>query len=121
VDDQQENLNIRKVMLEKLGAEVLTAYDSQMGLRLISEGHVDLALLDYHLGIGSTDGELLAHDIRVIRPHLPLIMLSGDPSIPQSATNSVDVVIIKGVNGPVELLNAIESLVPNALPLRPRA
>lgn len=112
---------IRKLMLEKFGAEVLLAYDSRSCLDIVSESDVDLVLLDYHLGEASLDGEQVAHVLRTIRPSLPLIMLTGDCMLPPSARHSVDQLFIKGQGKVAELLDAIQRLVPNALPLRPQA
>jgi len=58
--------------------------------------------------------EDLARQIRKVKPELPLVMLSGDPKIPDSARDSVDAVLIKGAGRPRDLLDLIEKLVPDA-------
>jgi len=46
-------------------------------------------------------------------------MLTGDPKIPDSARESVDVVITKGSSGPEDLFFTIEELAPDCT-LKPR-
>lgn len=118
VDDRADALLVRKMMLEQFGYEVATVNDSPSCLRLLGQRPVDVVLIDYHLAVGDS-GEDLARTIRSSRPELPLIMLTGDPGVPNSAREAVDVLLIKGANSPGELLDAIEKLVPHA-PLRRR-
>lgn len=59
-------------------------------------------------------GDELATDIRVLSPKLPLIMLTGDPYIPESARRTVDAVFIKGTGHPRDLLEAITRLTARA-------
>lgn len=118
VDDQILNLQIRAMMLEQFGCRALTAPDHQSALRAISEEEVDLVVIDYHLANGET-GEEVARDVRVMRPQLPLIMLTGDSRLPQSACDCVDEVIIKGASDPRALFDLIQKLLPDA-ELRPR-
>jgi CheY-like chemotaxis protein len=77
----------------------------------VAQEPFDLALLDYHLA-EETTGEDVARDIRVLHPGMPLVMLTGDPKIPESARECVDKVLIKGTGSPADLLDAIEQLLP---------
>lgn len=101
------------MMLEQFGCIVVTATDHRSALQLPSEMAVDLAVIDYHLARGET-GEQIARDLRVMFPRLPLIMLTGDCKLPQSAVESVDAVLIKGSSGPTALLELIGKLLPQA-------
>jgi CheY-like chemotaxis protein len=118
VDDQVENLKVRAMLLEQFGCEVVQAQDHQSALRQVEEDDLDLIVIDYHLAKGQT-GEKIARDVRIIRPSLPLIMLTGDARIPDSAAQTVDAVLIKGASNPRDLLGLIEKLVPGAQ-LHPR-
>jgi CheY-like chemotaxis protein len=113
VDDRADNLLIRKLMLEQFGCKVVAVNDARSCVSALNENHVDIVLIDYHLA-EETNGEDLARQIRKDRPALPLIMLSGDPKIPDSARASVDAVLIKGSGSPRDLLDLIEDLVPDA-------
>ena len=118
VDDQPTNLQIRAMMLEQFGCRALTALDHRSALQIIAEDAVDLAIIDYHLSNGET-GEVVARDVRVMRPRLPIIMLTGDSRLPQSACEAVDEVLIKGAGNPRTLFELIEKLLPTAV-LNPR-
>ena len=118
VDDQVFNLNIRGMLLEQFGCVAIKATNHKEALRLATETPVDVAVIDFHLADGET-GEEIARDLRVLQPGLPLIMLTGDSRLPQSACDVVDAVLIKGASNPTALLDLIEKLLPDA-ELRPR-
>jgi len=118
VDDQVENLRVRAMLLEQFGCEVVQVQDHRAALREVTEHGIDLVVIDYHLAGGQT-GEGIARDVRVMRPKLPLIMLTGDAKLPDSASECVDAVLIKGASNPTALMDLIEKLVPGAQ-LKPR-
>lgn len=113
VDDQAPNLKIRTMLLEQFGCEAIGVEDQQTALRMISAREIDVMVIDYHLANGE-NGEELARDVRVLRPAVKLIMLTGDASLPDSACACVDAVLIKGVSNPGMLFDLIEELVPDA-------
>jgi len=113
VDDREDSLLIRKLMLEQFGCHVVAVTDSRSCVNALSETSVDLVLIDYHLA-EEMNGEGLARHIRSRQPDLPLILLTGDPKIPDSARDSVDAVLIKGAGSPRDLFKLIEDLVPDA-------
>jgi len=113
VDDKVDNLRIRAMLLEQFGCETIIASDHTSALRAFTEGRIDLVVLDYHLARGQT-GEELAHDLRVMCPKLPIIMLTGDVQLPPSAAQNVDAVLIKGMSSPRALLDLIDKLLPDA-------
>lgn len=111
LDDQRNNLRVRKLFLEQFGCEVVLVEEAQECLLIATREPFDLAILDYHLAEGVT-GEDVARDLRITVPNLPLMMLSGDPSIPESAYECVDAVFLKGAGTPAELLEVIRGLLP---------
>jgi CheY-like chemotaxis protein len=118
IDDRVDNLRVRTQLLQQFGCDTIAVHDYQSALRVVSETPVDLLVIDYHLA-GDETGEDIARSVRVMRPSIPLIMLTGDPNLPQSACQSVDAVLIKGNTNPGELLDLIGRLLPEA-ELRPR-
>lgn len=112
LDDQSEHLRLRKIFLEQFWCEVTAVEDAEACLRVADKAEFDLALLDYHLG-SETNGEDVARELRSRFPNMPLVMLTGDPHIPESAQQSVDVVIVKGQSNPGDLLNLIQELAPD--------
>ena len=105
VDDMEERLRIRVLLLQQSGCETLRTQSI-------------LALIDYHLANRET-GEQVARDVRVLKPHIPLVMLTGDVHLPDHACQCVDAVLTKGSSSPAELLDIIQQLIPDAQ-LRPR-
>ena len=118
IDDRIENLRIRAMLLEQFGCETIAVQDHQSALKAVSENEIDLLLIDYHLA-GGQNGEDIARDVRVMHPEIPLIMLTGDGKLPDSACECVDAVLIKGASDPGTLLDTIQKLLP-AAELRPR-
>lgn len=113
IDDQAENLKIRTMLLEIFGFATIAVCDHHSALRAVTDQRVDLLLIDYHLANGET-GEEIARDVRVMRPDLPLIMLTGDSRLPESARQCVDAVLVKGASDPRELRETIHRLLPGA-------
>jgi CheY-like chemotaxis protein len=118
LDDQRDHLRLRKDFLELFGCEVTTAEDARSCLDAVARDEFDLAILDYHLGVGLT-GEDVARELHDSHPSMPLIMLTGDPMVPKTARDSVDAVLIKGASNPRDLLDLIETLTPGCT-LKPR-
>ena len=118
IDDLASNLRVRTALLEQFGCNTIAVADHQSALRTVADEQVDLLVIDYHLANNET-GEDIARDVRVMRPEVPLIMLTGDSRLPESAIQSVDAVLIKGTSNPTALLDLIQKLLPDAA-LRPR-
>src|SRR4051794_34671139 len=68
VDDNEQSLSIRKVMLETRGYRVLAFSDAQQALDRFAEGGVDLVLLD--LSMPGVDGSNLMEGLKA-RPPKP--------------------------------------------------
>lgn len=111
LDDQPETLRVRKFLLEQFGCEVTTVETAEDCLHLATEEKFDLALIDYHL-TGETNGEDVARDLAVCVPGMALVMITGDPKLPESACQSVDAVLYKG-SSPAEMLDTIGRLLPS--------
>ena len=118
LDDQPESLQVRKSLLEQFGCDVVTVTDSRACLHSVVLESFDLVLLDYHLAEEVTGADV-ARDIAVLFPNLPLVMLTGDSKVPESARECVDEVLIKGVCGPSDLLDTIQRLLPRSR-IKPR-
>ena len=109
VDDLQDSLTIRKLMLELFGYRVLTSTSPVQALEVLESEKVDLVVLDYRYPRIPEDGEWLARQIRNRWGTVRTIMLSGYPEIPKSAMESVDSFCLKG-GEPGELKRTISML-----------
>jgi len=100
---------VRRVLLTQVGYDVLIASDPTSALAIADKVNLDLVILDYSFP-GNMSGEELARILRARKPALPLMMLSGFSDLPDSATENVDVLLLKGTGQPTELLNSISTL-----------
>lgn len=96
VDDENNPLVLRRLVLEKAGYEVITAKSGKEALQVTGTRDVDLVLSD-HLMPGMNGAEL-AQAIKAKYPELPVILISGVNDIPVGA-NIADAFVSK-VEGP---------------------
>ena len=107
IDDRQDELDLRKVVLEHSGYTVLSAASGLEGLELLASHAIDEVLLDYQMR--EMDGGVVAAAMRKSHPAVPILMLSGCVSVPKSVLQLVDEFIPKG-NPNKFLLSAVERL-----------
>ena len=100
VDDNQSSLNICKIILENSGYKVSTASSGREGLEIFASNAIDAVILDYQMP--EMNGELVAAEMRRTKPRVPILMLSGWVSLPESALQVVDEFVTKG--DPVEFM-----------------
>jgi len=92
IDDDETILRYEKALLERSGYSVLTAASARQALRLVTMCKCDAVILDYEmLGMNGQD---LASEIRLIRPELVVILLSGS-EVPTQALALVDAFVPK--------------------------
>jgi CheY-like chemotaxis protein len=107
VDDNQSSLKMCKMVLEDFGYKVLTASSGREGLEVFASNAIDAVILDYQMP--EMNGELVAAEMKRTNPRIPILMLSGWVSLPESALQLVDEFVAKGA--PVEfMLLAIQQL-----------
>jgi two-component system response regulator CpxR len=107
VDDNEQALSIRKLMLETRGYRVIACMDAETALRVFEQGGIDLVLSDVVMpGMNGTD--LIAR-IKDISPQIPAILFSGKIKVYETDTRA-DVFLPKGMYAPAELLERIRVL-----------
>ena len=107
VDDNEQSLSIRKVLLETRGYRVVACQTGEEALARFRKGGIDLVLTD--LIMPGVDGAKLVEEIKAISPRTPAILLSGKVRIYDRETQA-DVFLPKGMYAPVELLERIRLL-----------
>lgn len=107
VDDNEQSLSIRKVMLETRGYRVLAFSDAQQAFNRFTQGGVDLVLTD--LVMPGVDGSRLVQSVKDLSPQTPAILLSGKVKIYEQETGA-DVFLAKGMYAPADLLERIRLL-----------
>ncbi len=107
VDDNEQALSIRKIMLETWGYRVLACNSGEMALEAFRRGGVDLVLTD--LNMPGVDGPRLVEEIKNISPQTPAVLLSSRTKVYERETLA-DLFLSKGMYEPAELLERIRLL-----------
>ncbi len=107
VDDNEQSLSIRKVMLETRGYRVIACASGLEALEHFRNGGVDLVLSD--LVMPGLDGHKLIEAIKEVSPQTPAILFSGKIKVYERDMRA-DVFLPKGMYGPLELLERIRLL-----------
>jgi DNA-binding response OmpR family regulator len=117
VDDNEQSLSIRKVMLETRGYRVITSHSGREALDIFRRGGIDLLLTD--LMMPELDGNELIRKAKELSPFTPAILFSGHTKFVTSES-SADLFLPKGAHAPIELLERIRlMLVRKRGPKRP--
>ncbi len=104
VDDNEQALSIRKLMLETRGYRVLACSNGQQALEAFKQGGVDLVLSD--LQMPGLDGAELVDKIKEISAAIPAILFSGKTRVYEKDMRA-DIFLPKGMYAPIELLERI--------------
>jgi len=107
VDDNEQALSIRKVMLETRGYRVLACNSGEMAIEAFRRGGVDLVITD--LIMPGVDGSRLIEEIKNLSPQTPAVLISGRAKIYERETLA-DVFFCKGMYEPMDLLERIRLL-----------
>ena len=107
VDDNEQALSIRKVMLETRGYRVLACNSGEMAIEAFRRGGVDLVITD--LIMPGVDGSRLIEEIKSLSPQTPAVLISGRAKIYERETLA-DVFLCKGMYEPMDLLERIRLL-----------
>jgi len=75
VDDEKEFVDVMKDRLELAGYNVTACYDVEQALEEVQDKEHDVAIID--LIMPNTDGITAMHRIKIIRPLMECIVLSG--------------------------------------------
>jgi two-component system, OmpR family, response regulator CpxR len=104
VDDNEQALSIRKLMLETRGYRVVACTSGLQALEAFKQGGADLVLSDFQMP--GLDGAGLVQKIKEISATTPTILFSGKIRAYEQETHA-DVFLPKGMYAPIELLERI--------------
>jgi CheY-like chemotaxis protein len=117
VDDEENHLLLRKLMLERAGYSVLTASSPTAAIDLFKSQAIDLVIVDYYMP--GMNGLTLARELRQARA-VPIVVLSAFAELPGEAIGTADVWITKGISSN-ELISKLEELLLKGTSTRSRA
>lgn len=107
VDDNEQSLSIRKILLETRGYRVIACNNGEQALQAFQNGAVDLVLTD--LMMPGIDGSRLIEEVKRLSPQTPALLFSGRVKIYERDTLA-DLFLPKGMYEPAELLERIRLL-----------
>jgi two-component system, OmpR family, response regulator CpxR len=107
VDDNEQALSIRKLMLETRGYRVVACASGNQAWDVFRQGGIDLVLTD--LLMPGLDGAGLVGKIKDVSPETPAILFSGKVKAYEKDTRA-DVFLPKGMYAAVEILERIRLL-----------
>jgi len=107
VDDNEQSLSIRKVMLETRGYRVICCLTAEEAIEIFKMGGIDLVLSDFVLP--GRDGQKLIEEIKNLSPQTPAILFSGKVKFYDRECRA-DLFLPKGQYAPIELLERIRLL-----------
>jgi CheY-like chemotaxis protein len=116
VDDEENALILRRLVLEKSGFEVLTASSAREAQEVLATRSVDLILSDQLMpGVTGTE---LARTVKAMYPQIPFVLVSGVNEMPEGI-ELTDMFISK-LEGPVILIQKITELMTGRRHMTPR-
>jgi CheY-like chemotaxis protein len=107
IDDDHSILGYQRALLERRGFSVLTAASARQGLQIVAACALAAVIVDYHMP--EMNGHEVATEIKRLRPHTPIIMLSSDEEIAEHALQVVDAFVSKN-EVPSRLLPVLTSI-----------
>ena len=107
IDDDHSILGYQRALLERRGFCVLTAASARQGLQIAAAFALAAVIVDYHMP--EMNGHEVATEIKRLRPHTPIIMVSSDEEIAEYALKMVDAFVSKN-EAPSRLLPVIAKI-----------
>jgi two-component system, OmpR family, response regulator CpxR len=107
VDDNEQSLSHRKIMLETRGYRVASFTRGEDASARFLQGGVDLVIAD--MAMPGLDGPQLISRIKDASPHTPAILISSKVRI-YDHDSQADVFLTKGMYSPADLLERVRLL-----------
>ena len=108
VDDEETPLRLRQRLLESAGYRVLKAKSGMQGISTFRSTRIDAVILDYWMA--DMNGLETARQIRTLKPHVPIIILSAYGELLDESLGVADLWIRKGEGKPEDLLARLAQL-----------
>jgi two-component system response regulator CpxR len=107
VDDNEQSLSHRKIMLETRGYRVISHSRGEDALERFKQGGIDLVVTD--MAMPGLDGPQLIAAIKTLSPHTPAVLISSKVRM-HDHESQADVFLAKGMYSPADLLERIRLL-----------
>jgi len=107
VDDEPLGLEVRKVVLQRQGYDVLTATSGREALKMVSENAITAVILDYSMP--EMNGGQVAAELKRSNPKVKILLLSAYLDLPDEVSQYVDARAVKATS-PTAFLSALQQL-----------
>ena len=107
VDDNEQSLSHRKIVLETRGYRVASFGRGEEALERFAKGGIDLVIAD--MAMPGLDGPQLIAKIKALSPNTPAILISSKVRI-YDHDSKADVFLTKGMYAPADLLERVRML-----------
>jgi two-component system, OmpR family, response regulator CpxR len=107
VDDNEQSLSHRKIMLETRGYKVASFTRGEDAMARFQQGGIDLVIAD--MAMPGLDGPQLIAKIKNLSPQTPAILISSKVRI-YDHDSKADVFLTKGMYAPADLLERVRVL-----------
>ena len=109
VEDEDSQLEMRKMLFEAAGFEFLGAGTGVEALELFRTREISVVVIDYWMA--GMNGMTVAAEMKRLRPTIPIVMLSGFASLPGEGAGMVDAWLQKARVQPEALIELVSGLV----------
>ena len=107
VDDDDARREVVSARLRMLGYQVLIASNGEDALKIFSNSHIDLAVVDYYMP--GMNGDLVTLAMKQQKPEVPVIIFSGTFTLCEMVLALVDG-FVSTSDEPEALLNKISEV-----------
>jgi CheY-like chemotaxis protein len=107
VDDNEQSLSYRKIMLETRGYRVASYSRGAEAIERFKQGGIDLVITD--MAMPGMDGPQLIAAIKLMSPNIPAILISSKARV-HDHDSQADVFLSRGMYAPADLLERIRIL-----------
>jgi len=107
VDDEPLGLEVRKVVLQRQGYDVLTATSGREALKIFTDNTIKAVILDYSMP--EMNGAQVAAELKRIRPDVKILLLSAYLDLPDEINKYVDARAVKATS-PTAFLSVLKQL-----------
>lgn len=111
IDDEEPGLQVRRMLLESAGYNVLCARSGVEGIKAFQAAHVDAVVLDYWMS--GMNGIAVARELKRISPGTPIMILSAYGTLLDETLGLADIWLRKGEEEPQYILNKLQELLDN--------
>ncbi len=107
VDDNEQSLSYRKIMLETRGYRVAAYSRGEEALERFRQGGIDLVVTD--MAMPGLNGPGLIAAVKNLSPHTPAILIASKTRV-YDQESQADVFLARGMYAPADLLERVRLL-----------